>query len=232
MKRLSDSSLRLIYRRRFQSLNQKPKTHDQLEQSHRCIEDVVVNDLVEVGENEINECAEDAPGRTDHAEDCQSARDVFRFEPEPGANGRSQTKERQTYVIIIETCGDLYARERLKAFRFENFEIRRVAEEPKRSQTVQRSDEPQDREDDAKECARQCKSAIYGREYDVERSCENDRADVISDEACERGAKLRLMRENVARGICGVAWYDERAEQNVIAEHNQHECEQPGDSCD
>src|SRR5437667_12100158 len=120
MKRLSDSSLRLIYRRRFQSLNQKPKTHDQLEQSHRCIEDIVVHDLVEVGKNEIGECAEDAPGRTDHAEDCQSARDVFRFEPEPGANGRSQTKERQTHIVIVEAGGDLRASERLQTLSFEN----------------------------------------------------------------------------------------------------------------
>src|SRR5438309_11821127 len=135
MKRLSDSSLRLIYRRRFQSLKQKPKTHDQLEQSHRRIEDVVVHDLVEVGKNEIGECAEDAPGRTDHTEDRQSARDVFRFEPEPGTYGRSQTKERQTDVIIIKTSCEQNASERLEAVGFENFEIRGIAKELKSGQT-------------------------------------------------------------------------------------------------
>ena len=54
----NDASLHLIRRHGSQSLEQKPKTHDQLEQSHRRIEDAVIHDFVEGGENEIGQCAD------------------------------------------------------------------------------------------------------------------------------------------------------------------------------
>ena len=50
------------------SFKQEPKTQGQFEQSHRRIENVVVHDLVEVGENEIDNGAEHAPRRGDHSE--------------------------------------------------------------------------------------------------------------------------------------------------------------------
>src|ERR1043166_536215 len=68
----------------IETFEQEPDTHDQFEHRHGKIEPPVINDLVEVGENQVDERAEDAPGRTDHSEDRQSARDVFRFEPKPG----------------------------------------------------------------------------------------------------------------------------------------------------
>src|SRR5882724_12147800 len=96
-------SLRLIGRDWFQSFKEKPKTHDQFEQSHRCIEQIVVNDFVELRENEKNEGTENAPGGRNYAKNSQSFRDVVRLEPQVGAHGRGQTKERQADIIVIES---------------------------------------------------------------------------------------------------------------------------------
>ena len=57
-------------------------------------------------------------------------------------------------------------------------------------------------------------------------------ADAVGDEAGERDAKLRLVREDISRGIGCVTRDDERIEQYVIAEHDDGEREQPGDSRD
>jgi len=80
--------------------------------------------------------------------------------------------------------------------------------------------------------AGQGEAAIYRREYDVECGRENDHADAISNEADERGAKLRLVRENVARGVGGVARDDERPEQNEVAKNHDGKGEQTGNTCD
>src|SRR5690348_17407770 len=43
-----------------------------------------------------------APGGRDDSKERQSAWDIIRFEPQPGAHRRAQPKERQADVIIIE----------------------------------------------------------------------------------------------------------------------------------
>src|SRR5205823_4236975 len=187
---------------------------------------------VEVGKDQINDGAEDAPGRTDHTEDRQSARDVFRLEPEPGANGGGQAKEWQPNIVIIEASSDLDPRQRLESVWFENFQVTRVTEKSKRRKTVERRNEPQDCKNEAKQSAGQGEAAIYRREYDVERSRENDGADAVSNEADQRETELRLVRENIARGVDGIARDDERAEQYVVAENNEGEPEQARDSRD
>src|SRR5712691_2254015 len=106
-KRLGNTSLRWIGLDWLQSLKQKPKTQYYFENGHRRIEPVVVNDLVEVGKNEENESADHAPCRGDHTEDSQSFRDVVRFEPQVGANGRGQSKKWQTHIVVVESCGDI-----------------------------------------------------------------------------------------------------------------------------
>src|SRR6476620_9696228 len=95
-------SLRLIGRDWFQSFKEKPKTHNQFEQSHRGIEQIVVNDFVELRENEKNESAEHAPRGCDYPKDRQCPRNVARLEPQPGAYGRGQSKERQANVVSIK----------------------------------------------------------------------------------------------------------------------------------
>src|SRR5207249_12280930 len=110
--------------------------------------------------------------------------------------------------------------------------IRRIAEKSKSGQTIQWRNEPQHREDEAKQSAGQSEAAIYRREYDVECGRENDHADAISNEADERGAKLRLVRENVARGVGGVARDDERPEQNEVTKNHDRKGEQTGNTCD
>jgi hypothetical protein len=40
------------------------------------------------------------------------------------------------------------------------------------------------------------------------------------------------MRENIARGVNGVARNDERPEQYVVAENNEHKCANAGDTDD
>src|SRR5205085_7417848 len=87
---------------RVKAFEQQPKADSQLEQRHRRVEDVVVNDFVELRENEVGESAEDAPGRTNYTEDCQSPRNVVRLEPQPGADSRGQAEEWQADIIIIE----------------------------------------------------------------------------------------------------------------------------------
>src|SRR6266516_140520 len=134
---------RIGHGRRSYSFKQKPKTHDQFKQSHGCIENVIVNDFVEVRENEKNESTEHTPG------------------------GRDDAKERQADIIIIETPGELHPRECLQAVGFENLQVTRVAEKPKRRQTVERRNEPQHREDESKQCAGQGKTAIYWFENNI-----------------------------------------------------------------
>src|SRR5439155_14456187 len=168
----------------------------------------------------------------DYAKDRQSFRDVVRLKPQPRANGGGQSEERETDIIIIETSGELHARERRQAVGFENFEIRRVAEEPKRRQTIERSNEPQNNEYKPKQSASQSEATIYWREYHVKRAEQNDYADAISNEADERETKLRLVRENIARRVHGIPRNDERLEQYVIAENDEAECEQTGNACD
>src|SRR5437667_9049841 len=73
-------------------------------------------------------------------------------------------------------------------------------------------------------------SAIYGREYHIKRAEQNNRADAISNEADECETKLRFVRENIARGIHGIARNEERLEQNVIAEDDEGEREQTGNT--
>src|SRR5216683_2319360 len=87
-KRLGGTSLRWIKLDWLQSLKQKPKTQYHFENGHRRIEPVIINCLVEVGENEKNEGANHAPCRRDHTKCSQSFRDVVRLEPQIGANGR------------------------------------------------------------------------------------------------------------------------------------------------
>src|SRR6267378_3978826 len=103
----SDSSLHFVRRCRLQSFNEKPKADDQFEQSHRKIEPPVINDFVEVRENQIDESAKHAPGRGDHTVESQSSRNVVRLEPQPGANGRGQSKERQADVIVIKIRAEI-----------------------------------------------------------------------------------------------------------------------------
>src|SRR4029077_12716696 len=105
------ASLRLTRGNWPQPLKEQPSTDDQFEQRHGRIENVVVHDLVEVGEDEIDNGAEHTPRGRDYAEDRQSFRDVVRFKPQPGANGGGQSEERQADIIIIETSSDLHARQ-------------------------------------------------------------------------------------------------------------------------
>ena len=70
------------------TFEQEPKAQDQLEDSHRRIEYVVVNDFVEVRENEKNESAEYAPGRRDDTESSQASWDVTGLKPQIAANRR------------------------------------------------------------------------------------------------------------------------------------------------
>src|SRR6266446_10382137 len=121
VKRLGRTSSRLTGVDGFQSLKQEPKAHGQFEQRHRRIEDVVVHDFVEVGKDQVNDGAEDAPRRRDHTEDRQSFRNLIRLKPHPRANRSSQAKERQADIIIVKTSGELDTSERLEAVRFENF---------------------------------------------------------------------------------------------------------------
>src|SRR5437870_10207878 len=69
-----NSSLCLVRGNWPQPLKEKPNTHDQFEQRHRRIEDVVVHDLVEVREDEVDKRAEHAPGGRNDAKDRQSFR--------------------------------------------------------------------------------------------------------------------------------------------------------------
>src|SRR5207237_10257851 len=123
-----------------------------------------------------------------------SACEVFQYEPHTDANAGGQSEKRQANIIIIETCGDLNSSQRLKAVRLENFQIRRVAEQSKRGQTIQWSDQPQDRENEAKQCACPGEAAIYWRGYDVERGRENNGDYAISNEADWRERKLCFVR--------------------------------------
>src|SRR6266567_8327570 len=91
----------------FQSFKEKPKTHNQFEQSHRGIEQIIVNDFIEIRENEKNESTEHAPGGRDYAKDSQSFRDVIRLEPQVGARGGGQAKERQADIVIIESGAEM-----------------------------------------------------------------------------------------------------------------------------
>ena len=91
----------------LQSLNQEPKTDHEFKEGHRCVEDVIVHDFVEVREDEENKSAEHAPGGRDYAKDRQSFRDVVRLEPQPGANSGCQSKEGQTHVIVIEIRAEM-----------------------------------------------------------------------------------------------------------------------------
>src|SRR5437588_5776276 len=84
-KRFGGTSLRLIGLDWLQSLKEKPKTQCHFEKGHRRIEPVVVNDLVEVGENEENESTNHAPGRRDQTEGSQCSRDISRLKPQVGA---------------------------------------------------------------------------------------------------------------------------------------------------
>src|SRR5206468_10643763 len=79
----TNSSLCLVRGNWPQPLKEKLNTDDQFEQRHRRIEDVVVHDLVDVGEDEIDNRAEHAPRGRDHAEDRQSTRTVARLQPHP-----------------------------------------------------------------------------------------------------------------------------------------------------
>ena len=124
------------------------------------------------------------------------------------------------------------SRERLKAFRFENLEIRRAAEESKRGQAIERSNEPQDRKNEAEKRSDQREAGIDRLKNHIKRAEQNDRADAISNEADERETKLRFVRENIARCVDGIARNDERAEQEVIAEDDEDEREQTGNACD
>src|SRR6266403_3998547 len=133
-KRSGDTSLRLACLDWFQSFNKQPNTDRQFEQRHRRIENVVVHNLVEVREDEVDKRAEHTPRGRDYAKDRQSFRNVVRLPPQPGANRGGQSEERETDIIIIETSGDLHARQCLQAIRFENFQVTRVAEKPKRRQ--------------------------------------------------------------------------------------------------
>ena len=56
--------------------------------------------------------------------------------------------------------------------------------------------------------------------------------DAVGDEARERDAKLRLVGEDISRGVGCVARNDERIEQDVIAEHYDRERENARDSRD
>src|SRR6266513_5549068 len=116
-------SLRLIGRDWFQSFKEKPKTHNQFEQSHRGIEQIIVNDFIEVRENEKNECAEHAPRGCNYAKDGQSSRDIIRLEPQPGAYGRGQSKERQTDIIVIESGAEMYSRQGLQLICLEDLQV-------------------------------------------------------------------------------------------------------------
>src|SRR5215468_93594 len=113
MQSSSDSSLRLVWRDRLQSLKQKPKTEDQLEQGHRRIENVVVNDFVEHGKDQENESAEHAPGGRDYAKNSQPPGNIVRLKPQPRANRGRQSKERQAHIVIVEAGCDLRACQRL-----------------------------------------------------------------------------------------------------------------------
>src|SRR5438034_8478770 len=100
-------SLRLIGRDWFQSFKEKPKTHNQFEQSDGGIEQIIVNGFIEVRENEKNESTEHAPGGRDYPKDSQAFQDVIRLQPQPGANSRGQSKERQTDVVSIKIRPDV-----------------------------------------------------------------------------------------------------------------------------
>src|SRR5205814_8985720 len=105
-KKLNNARLGLYGRDGSQSFEHQPKTQHQFEQSHRRIEDVVVNDLVEVGKDQVNNSTKHAPCGCNQAEDRQSLRNVIRFEPQPGAYRRGQSKKRQPNIVIIETSSD------------------------------------------------------------------------------------------------------------------------------
>src|SRR5437660_7758619 len=107
----------------FQSFKEKPKTHNQFEQSHRGIEQIIVNDFVEVRENEKNESAEHAPGGRDHTKDRQSPRDIIRLEPQPGANGRSQSKEGQADIVVIEGRAEMHSRQGLQSIWLNHLQV-------------------------------------------------------------------------------------------------------------
>src|SRR5205823_3666595 len=92
-------SLRLIGRDWFQSFKEKPKTHNQFEQSHRGIEQIIVNDFIEVRENEKNESTEHAPG------------------------GRDYPKERQTDIVVIESRAEMQSRQGLQSIWLEDLQV-------------------------------------------------------------------------------------------------------------
>src|SRR5438045_9379269 len=108
-------SLRLIGRDWFQSFKEKPKTHNQFEQSHRGIEQIIVNDFIEGRENEKNESTEHAPGGRDYPKDSQAFRDVVRLEPQPRAYGRGQSKERQTDIVVNGSRPEMQSRQGLQS---------------------------------------------------------------------------------------------------------------------
>src|SRR6266513_1378523 len=90
------------YPRWPQSFSQEPKTDHEFKDGHRCVEDVIVHDFVEVREDEENKSAEHAPDGLDYAKNRQSFRDVVRLEPQPCANSGGQSEERQAHIIVIE----------------------------------------------------------------------------------------------------------------------------------
>src|SRR4029077_5585293 len=129
MKRSKGASLRLIGHDWFQSFKEKPKTHNQFEQSHRSIKQIVVNDFVEVRENEKNESAEHAPGGGDYTKDRQSPRNVVRLEPQPGAKGGSQSKKRQANVVGIKIRPDVKSCHGLQSIRLKDLQETRVTQD-------------------------------------------------------------------------------------------------------
>ena len=91
----------------LQSFEQKPEADHEFKNGHRCVEDVVVDDFVEVWKHQEDKGADDAPRGRNYTEHSQRLWNVARPQPKVCANSRGQSEKWQADIVIIEIRRDL-----------------------------------------------------------------------------------------------------------------------------
>src|SRR5438132_14227588 len=122
--------------RRFQSLEEQPRAQDQFEDRHWRIEPIRIDWFGEAWKKEIDDSTEDAPAGGNNSEPGERPRNVVRSKPQVAANRQRERKEREAYIVIVESAGDGSSGQDLQAIRFKDLEITRVAEKTKRAQQL------------------------------------------------------------------------------------------------
>src|ERR1051326_6097627 len=215
-----------------QSFREQPNADEDLEESHRRVEEPEVHDLLEARKDDEGAGAEGAPRVGDETAGGEKPRDVAGLHPEPARGDAAESVDKEPAVVAVEARGEVELRERVQAVRLEDVEGVGAFHEAKGVEEGDRHHHPGEDVDELPQRREDRETVADRLEDHVKRREQDDAPDAVDEIHDDSGAEEGLVRDDLLRRGVRVADDVQLFVNREICDHDDEEGEEVEEACD